>query len=318
MQSKTENVGAAKYFVKCKAVSFEILVSSEFIENKDTDLVVESTSLRKLVVKNPFIKHLDVSGCTSLEELICNDNAITKLTLNETLRRLFCGQNKLRELKLSKKLTEVDCSNNVLEIMHLNKNLKVLYCENNLLTRLHLNRNIRYLVCSDNFLTELTLNRKLEILFCNNNCLTRIHVNEKLLTLFCPHNHLTEIKLNGALTMLYCNDNRLTDIELIDTIDTLACKNNKLTTIMLNKALTKHGQKVRDEIDPDVEVIPYVFTDFETYIPTSDGEICAICYEDNGEGMIITDCHHIFHRYCIVQIYNTRCPYCRKEIEQLK
>lgn len=315
-----DNFEPVKHFVKCGADSFEILISSDFIESKDTDVVVESTSLRKLKVKNNYIRHLDVSRCTNLEELVCNNNSITQLTLNENLKQLFCGHNKLKRLTLNKQLEEVDCSNNMLEVLNLNKYLKVLYCENNRLTRLQLNRNITYAECSHNLLTELTLNKKLEVLFCNNNFLTEIHVNEKLITLFCPHNQLTKIKMSShaALNTLFCSDNQLTNLEIIDSILSLSCKKNKLTTIKLNKTLTKRRQDVRKEIDPDVVIIPFIYPGFKTYSPTSDDDICTICYETDGEGMIKTDCNHIFHHYCIVKIYGTRCPYCREEIEQLK
>ena len=68
------------------------------------------------------LKKLDVSRCTELLKLYCNDNQIETLDLrsNKKLETLYCQNNRLSWLNLSSNTAldprYVDCSGNVYDI----------------------------------------------------------------------------------------------------------------------------------------------------------------------------------------------------------
>lgn len=307
--------------IVCQTDAVEFTITYDTFDGEDARFIVLSQTLYVLTVMNVNIKHLDVSRCTNLRKLRCQGNNITKLTLNDNLNLLYCSNNKLTKLALNKELLGVDCSENYLETIKLNRNLRELYCEKNKLTRLNLNKGLRFLLCSYNNLTHLVPNKNLLVLFCEYNKLTKLRANEELLTLGCNNNQLTELILNENLRALNCNGNQLISLTLNDRLNKLRCTQNKLTTLTLNKTLSKRtdDDMIRYEVDRHVIIVPEdTFPDFRAYIPTSADDVCAICYDADAEGLIKTDCNHIFHLQCIFRIHNAHCPYCRTEIAQLK
>ena len=95
------------------------------------------TNLKKLVVSNLGLKHLDVSLFKELECLLCSDNALTQIDLsqNVNLKVLECSNNKIKNIDLGAnlKLEEFTCQYNLLEeldVAHLSE-LKILDLQGN-------------------------------------------------------------------------------------------------------------------------------------------------------------------------------------------
>jgi len=128
--------------------------------------------------------HLDLSEYKDLEELRCENNQLTSLSVskNVKLKKLNCSNNKLKEINLEDNiyLEELKCNDNKLEGLTLsnNVNLEELYCSNNELANLDVSKNakIKKLDCSDNILKNLDLQglSNLTELNCSKNNLTEL------------------------------------------------------------------------------------------------------------------------------------------------
>jgi Leucine-rich repeat (LRR) protein len=118
--------------------------------------------IEEINVSNKGINSLDVTRFKNLKRLICSNNQLTSLHLNENLKILNCSNNQLTSLHLNEKLESLHCGHNQLNSLQLNENLQDLYCSNNQLTSLHLNENLEILYCSNNQLTSLHLNKYLQ------------------------------------------------------------------------------------------------------------------------------------------------------------
>ncbi len=126
--------------------------------------------------------HLDVSGCTALEELNCQGNQLKELDVSgcTALERLYCSNTQLEELDVGDciALKSVGCSYNQLKEFDASDciALEDLYCFNNQLKELNVTdcRALVVLWCIGNDLTELNVSdcTALETLSCYNNQLT--------------------------------------------------------------------------------------------------------------------------------------------------
>ena len=170
---------------------------------------------------------------TSLEELICSNNQITKLDLskNRALKGLWCDNNLLTELDLSQNtyLTSVNCDNNLLTELDLrcNTGLRSIYCSGNQLVKLDFsNKQTLYeLNCSNNHLTELifsNITSQIWYVFdCSNNYLTNLDVSDYLYleSLSCNDNHLTELNIKNCVELkkLICHNNQLAALDVTET-----------------------------------------------------------------------------------------------------
>ncbi len=117
--------------------------------------------IMQLGCNNNQLTSLDVSGCTTLEELYCRSNQLTSLDVSgcTALKYLGCNNNQLTSLNVS------GCTI-----------LERLSCGNNQLTSLNVSgcTALEYLWCCDNQLTSLNVSgcTTLETLWCYNNQLT--------------------------------------------------------------------------------------------------------------------------------------------------
>ena len=215
---------------------------------------------------------LDISGCTALEYLYCNNNNLTELdvTQNTALEYLICFNNNLTELDVTQNtaLERIDCYNNALTELDVTQNtaleylncfnnnlteldvtqntaLEVLYCRSCSLTELDVTQNtaLEYLNCSENNLTELdvTQNTALRYLYCYENNLTELDVtqNTALERIDCYNNALTELDVtqNTALWILHCYENNLTELDVTQNTGlwSLNCSDNNLTELDVTK-----------------------------------------------------------------------------------
>jgi len=136
---------------------------------------------------------------TDLEELICDDNQLTKLDVSglSKLQSLDCSFNQLTELNVSglRNLTTLNCRVNKLKNLDLTGTV------------------VMYLDCSENELTELTA-KEAAGLDCYSNQLTSLEVGPSLMTLNCSDNQLESLDLTSLnLCTAYCHKNPIKTIK---------------------------------------------------------------------------------------------------------
>ena len=167
--------------------------------------------IEEIDVSGKGLTYLDVTRFKNLKKLVCVNNQLTSLHLNENLQELHCAFNQLTSL-------------------HLNENLQELHCSFNQLTSLHLNEKLKHLYCSSNRLTSLqTVN--LESLDCYNNRLTSLHLNETIHTIYCSGNRLTSLHLKNV-KYIFCSSNRLTSLPVLNANLHINYSNNPIYEII--------------------------------------------------------------------------------------
>jgi Leucine-rich repeat (LRR) protein len=199
---------------------------------------------------------LDVSQCTRLSELYCNNNnRLSSLDLSgyTVLTVLNCSSCSLTEIDLSRctRLIDFSCFFNDIASLDLSActNLNYLDVDGNELTTLDLskNRSLKGLICDNNRLTSLDLSActALTSLDCYNNRLTALDLskNSALINLSCDMNRLTalDVSKNGALESLICNGNLLASIQIGEEnarLKSVYCSGNLLTAEALNTIFT--------------------------------------------------------------------------------
>ena len=222
----------------------------------------------KLAGAGNQLTSLDVSGCTTLAELDCNNNQLTSLDVSgcTALTELSCRNNQLTSLNASgcTALTELFCNDNQLTSLDVSKDiaLTILSCNGNQLTRLDLSGCIALteLDCSDNPLTSLNLSncKSLKEFTWNKTKLASLDLSgcTALTTLDCSENQLTSVDVSGciSLTKLDCNNNQLTSLDVsgCTVLTELRCSNNQLSSLDVSKntALTKlscYGNQINGE-----------------------------------------------------------------------
>ncbi len=222
----------------------------------------------ELNVYDNQLTSLNISDCTALEFLSCDNNQLTSLSVSNcnALTYLGCFNNQLTSLDVSgcTALTNLGCNNNQLTSLDVSNctALEILSCYNNQLTSLdvsgrttltifscHSNQltsldvsgctSLEQLYCDDNQLTSLDVSdcTSLVHLQCNNNQLTSLIVSgcTSLETLSCPNNQLTSLNVSGctSLKSLHCGGNQLTSLDVSDcmSLGYLDCNNNHLTSL---------------------------------------------------------------------------------------
>ncbi len=201
--------------------------------------------ITKLDVGDKGLQSLDVTECSGLKSLFCNNNQLTKLDVskNIALEELVCSFNKLTELDTSNNtaLQYLDCNVNRLTELDVTNNTALvnLICMDNQLRKLDVTKNVLLegLACAYNQLKELdvSMNTVLGSLSCGDNPLTELDVtkNTALFTLCCWSNQLKELDVsrNPALVELWCYDNQLTELDISNNTSLweLKCDNNQLT-----------------------------------------------------------------------------------------
>ena len=195
------------------------------------------------------IASLNLSGCTALEEINCNSNAITTLDVSgfTRLKTLDCGSNTLETLNASgcSALTNLTCSDNALVNLNLDGCIALgeIDCNTNQLTSLDVSglSSLTSLRCSRNRLVSLELNTALKTIWCSDNNLSDIDItqNKDLLLIQCDGNNLTSINTsnNKELLALACGNNNLTalDIAANTELETLACEYNHIPALDLSQ-----------------------------------------------------------------------------------
>ncbi|MBQ1684966.1 MAG: leucine-rich repeat domain-containing protein [Clostridia bacterium] len=194
---------------------------------------------------------LDVSGCTALMQLNCEDNYLTGLNVSgcTALEFVRAGSNRITWVDFSNcpALTALNVSNNELTSLDLSNcpSLDTLYCGNNQITELDVS-GCEYLCslnCSCNQLTELDLssNAQLAFLYCGVNDIEDLYprFNPCLITLSCSGNpRLSQLYLsaNTALVELSCSSCDIHGLDLsgLSELEQVFCSDNPISSINLD------------------------------------------------------------------------------------
>ena len=213
----------------------------------------EIASIKRFNPTNKKIESLEGIGAfTSLEELICYENNLSRLDLpkNLPLKRLDVSSCPLQSIDVSaySSLEVLKCSDCGLSSLDVSKNpnLKLLSCNKNQLTSLDLskNPNLTALSCSENELTSLDLsnNPLLGDLRCEENELTSLDLSHcpEMSWLYCHNNRLMELNIDGCskLNYIFCYNNQLTrlDVSQCAILWELYCSNNAITSLDFPRA----------------------------------------------------------------------------------
>lgn len=154
----------------------------------------KATGLKSLNVSmNKFIKTLDLSRLTSLNELYCFQGSLENLILpaDNVIDSIFCSSNQLTNLDLSS-----------------SKNLKKLYCDRNNLTSLDISVNpaLFSLCCYGNGLISLNITSSplIKFLDARNNQLTALDISKSpnIVNLSLTENPISTAEANKLLVSL--------------------------------------------------------------------------------------------------------------------
>ena len=204
-------------------------------------------NLNELICNNNNLTNLNLNNNTSLSILNCGSNQLATLDLNNNtnLTYLNCQGNQMTNLNVSNSinLNELNCNTNNLTNLNLsnNINLNKLDCNRNHLTNLNLNSNtnLTYLNCKRNSLTSLLVNNhnSLNYLHCSNNLLTNLEISNdiNLTYVICYENQLTNLNVNNNINLygLFCYSNNITNLDVRNNINLewLDCSHNQLYTL---------------------------------------------------------------------------------------
>lgn len=178
-------------------------------------------SLEQFDCSGTSFSRLDISSCTELKKLTCENNT--------SLTELVCSNTTLNDLSVS------GCST-----------MRVLSCFNNNLSRLNVYgcSSLLYLKCDNNvlpFISDLSSCTLLQQLYCGSNKLSSLDlsVHTNLSKLSCTDNQLTSITGLSGKTKLHdfsCSQNKLKSIDLTgcSNLNQLICNNNQLTSLRLS------------------------------------------------------------------------------------
>ena len=174
---------------------------------------------------------LDVSKCTGLNALYCDQNSLTALDLSKCtqLGSLSCGSNSLTDLDVSK------CTQ-----------LEHLFCEKNSLTALDVGKctQLQYLLCHENSLTALDVSKctKLGVLFCGSNSLTDLDVSKCTeLVELCCHKNLIKGKSMDDLIASLPDRNGLEYASPFEVYDLTVSEEQNICTTLQVEAARKRG-----------------------------------------------------------------------------
>jgi hypothetical protein len=187
--------------------------------------VSRCTRLTELYCNNNYrLSSLNVSGYTMLTTLNCSSCALAELDVTRCTRLayLMCDYNELSSLDLSMctNLTTLQIDGNKFSSIDLSKNrsLKGLTCKNNSLASIDLSACTRLatLDCYGNELSSLDLSQNSELIFlsCEMNQLSSLDIskNAEMESLICHGNQLVSIGVgeeNEKLTRIVSSSNRL-------------------------------------------------------------------------------------------------------------
>ncbi|MCM1169187.1 MAG: hypothetical protein NC324_04550 [Bacteroides sp.] len=218
--------------------SYDIQVISEYSPSLD---VSGCTALTSLSCDNNQLTSLDVSGCTSLTSLYCYDNEPMSLDVSGcTQLKTLAGNRTETNYNYVEHYLTVDTlkiHGASMDTLVIGKYSKIKVIDAAGCT------SIKNLSCPETGLTSLDVSgcTALTSLDCSSNDLTALDVskNTALTSLDCSSNDLTalDVSKNTALTSLDCSSNGLTalDVSKNTALTSLDCRSNDLTALDVSK-----------------------------------------------------------------------------------
>ena len=196
------------------------------------------TSLTRLYCggEGSALTTLNVSGCSSLEELTCyQDGVLSSLNVSgcTKLERLYCYGNQLTELNVSgcTQLKYFICNRNQLNTLKLSglPSLEYFDCTYNLLTSLEVSGlpSLEYFYCYENQLTSLVVSdcESLRYFYCYSNPLVTLKVTNctGMTSLSFANLQLASIEVSGcpSLNNVYLPGNRIRGKAMDELIEAL-------------------------------------------------------------------------------------------------
>lgn len=231
---------------------------SAFYFSNNSDLATLNlsgcTALENLNCENLKLIDLNIAGCTALKTLKCSNNKLNKIDVTDltSLTTLDFSKNQLTEatFKNLPVLTSLNVSENVLTSLDLNglTALTSLYCSKNQIANLDLTTTSKLtsLSCSNNNLSQLVVKNllKLSSFNCSFNNLAELDIVNLIYLnyLDCSNNKIKNLSLysSSSLSSLYCGNNEITSLDLRGIrLSYLTCSNNKLTSLYIKNERTE-------------------------------------------------------------------------------
>ncbi len=192
-----------------------------------------------------------IQDFSNLQELNCNNNALTSLDLSQnlTLTKVYCSENQITNLNLGQNIVfnEVICSENELTTLDVSQNtsLKRLFCDKNQISNLDVRQNtqLTHLSVTFNSISNLDVSQNiaLSVLNCGYNPIKDLDVtnNKSLIDLACANSDITnlDISQNSNLLDLSVGGNELTNLDLSQnlSLETFSCDNNQISSLNLSQ-----------------------------------------------------------------------------------
>jgi len=203
------------------------------------------------IYNKSLIGDLDVSNCSVLTLLNCNNNNIDNLNFSNCilLTELYCSNNKISNLDVSNcsLLTRLYCKDNQVSELDISNCslLTILYCTNNKISKLDVSNCslLTSLNCSDNKIIDLDVSNcsLLTTLNYDNNIISEIDISNcsLLTTLSCSDNKIIDLDISNCslLTHLDCSDNKIGELNISNCVllEELECYDNKISELDLSK-----------------------------------------------------------------------------------
>lgn len=251
-QNAPHKYNAAKdYVIKISADDLTLLAAN-YLTQINVD---RATQLKQLHIPGSFLRKLDLSSNTLLEDLLATSSGeLGKLDLssNTLLKEARVSICELRELNIKgcNKLEYIECGNNRLNELDLSGNtaLRVISFNYNYLTKIDVSQNPSLVQVggTNNRLTEIDLSfcHGMDQINLDGNALNKLVMptSQKLHTLTLMDNKLSSIDLsnNPKLTVLYLNNNNFSELDISNNkeLSNVDISNNQFSWTSLNNIFT--------------------------------------------------------------------------------
>jgi len=157
-------------------------------------------------------------------------NKIDREIINNNLEELICNDNKINKIS-SKSLLRLNASNNIIDSLNIS-NIKILIVNNNKLNYLESYLNLEYLECIDNNLNKLDNMLKLEELYISDNKIENLSYLPNLKLLNCINNPIDNIDYFSKLETLFISTPNISEKYKIENISKI--NNNYLINLKDN------------------------------------------------------------------------------------
>jgi hypothetical protein len=243
--------GAKDYVVKITADDLTLLAAYYLMQIN----LERATQLKRLHIAGSFLRKLDLSSNTLLEEIACTsvgELGRLDLSANILLKEVRVGTCELKELNIKNcnKLEYIECDNNRLNELDLSGNsmLRLVAFDYNNLTRIDVSQNphLTQITGGNNKLTEVDLSfcPDLKQINLDDNAISKLVMTsgENLHTLTMSNNKLSTVDINNKqkLAVLYLGNNNISELDITNdlSLSNVDISSNRFSGTSLNKVFT--------------------------------------------------------------------------------